>query len=176
MQWISLHDCFTPWKNFPSGNPRKILSHLRILEKGPVRAYRTPLEFSKAQPLSQAPLSEASPSSQGFCWLLWDWLCYCNGYLIAPISATSDFGALNNYHHPIGYSGWGSKGPWSFRVKESSASHWTSKDLFRLTSNLSENQNEKQQPNFFLLSGLSQILSISRIFKSWPCNLKQEGL
>ena len=30
--------------NFASGNPIKILSHLRILEQGPVRAYGTPPE------------------------------------------------------------------------------------------------------------------------------------
>ena len=55
----SYRTAFIPEKKFSSGNPQKILNHLRIPEYGPVRDQWMPPEsrcFPRHGPLSQAPL------------------------------------------------------------------------------------------------------------------------
>lgn len=77
-----------------------------------------------------APLS--SSLSQGK--LLQDQLCW-----MSPGTQLCHFIFRDlNYCHPIGYSGWRSKCPFSFEAKESSVSHSASKDFFQTHSKQSK--------------------------------------
>lgn len=83
---------------FPQASiPVKVLSHLRIPEQGPARAYRTDTTrnavLSKARaPLGLDPLQGTLCFSQGFRRLLQDELPSCTGHLVAPIGITPDAG------------------------------------------------------------------------------------
>lgn len=120
MQWIFLSDCFTPYRKFFSGNSTKILSHLRIPKKGTARAHwKSPkLMLSKVRVSQGAPISgfpalvprafagfEIQVTALPYWMTLGPYLCY------------SGFRDLKEYCHPIGYLGWGSKCPLSFRAR-----------------------------------------------------------
>lgn len=101
------------WGDFFSGNSTKILSPLRIPEQGPERAYRMLPDcnaFQGTGPLTGPSLRvnpfqgvltfslELPQSSPGLAVL---------PYWTAPDTnpCHSEFRNLNNYCHPIGYSG-----------------------------------------------------------------------
>ena len=125
MWWMFLKDCFTPYRKFSLGNCTKILCHLRIPKQGLARAYLMLLEpwcfkgtgSSWVNPF-QGSLSFPlclPPASLGLAALLHETLrdtCFCH--------SLQTQGSEQLRGHSIGYSGWGSKCPFSFRAKESS--------------------------------------------------------
>ena len=81
-------------------------------------------------------------------WVLHDQLHYYTGWLLALIFTTpSRFRDLNNYSHPIGYLGWGSKCPFFFRAKESCFSFNQQRFFFILSVS---NPMKSSNPFFFL--------------------------
>lgn len=135
-----------PRGNFSSGNLTKSLSHWRIPEQGPMRASCMPPKLQHfprlGSPLSWGELLPGCTTfsiyptspSLGSHQLLWDWLLYCTGCLVAPTSASLDLGLCNSYHHLIGYLEWGGKSPFSFRAREGSVYHFSSNNFVQTLS------------------------------------------
>lgn len=124
-----------PRENFSSGNPTKILSHLRILEQELGRAYLRLLEpcgFPRHRPLSwDKHIPGCSPlllkALAGFSGI--DCIT-APGWFLAPISSTLDFGIWTTVITPLAI--WVGKASVLFPCelkRVHSDSHLTSKDF-----------------------------------------------
>ena len=150
-------------ENFPGEhNPMKILSHLRIAEQGPGRAYWGPPGpscFPRHRPFRQAfPFQGILPFTKSHFSSFSSFSCVTILDAWRSPSHCSDLGICNSYCHPIGYWGWESKCHFSFGAKESWVFHLTSKDFVQTLSKQStEKMKLKATIHFFPLLSLDYL-------------------
>lgn len=120
-----------PRRNFSSGNRTRFLSHRRIPEPEPVRAYQTlpalrlfqrhGLLCLASPPPPPLPIPGCPALLPGFLQASLGWATLPHWTTPSTHLCHSGIGVLN-YHNPIDNSGWGSKCPFSFGAQESSVS------------------------------------------------------